>query len=245
MQLGRQWSLAASPLHKEYPVVPVSQQDLPSTLPQTENPGITITSPQITTEQRQQHSVMVITIDDSPESLPRLVSIWYFVIYPNDDSITLMPVFPSINPEHRKRDRQLVKNFRLTEEGHLDRSSLQEIYDLGILWHGEYVLVHEKAISEIAVFLAGPDQQNEITNIHALTTWKRDALKAIQTQATLLQELCSATSLAVDTDNIVNFIGALAPHLQTNLSNERIAADWRHLAAYGNQLDCKFPTLTP
>jgi len=247
MQLGQQWSRAANPGPTEYPVVSGSLYERTSSLSQSQNPGITIIipTPVIATEQQQQHSSMVITVDDSAGSAPRLVSIWYVVIYPNDDSITLMPVFPSINTKHQQRDQQLAVNFRLTEEGLLDPLFLSEIYNLGILWHGEYVLVHENAITEIAAFFAKSDQQFEITNVQALTTWEKDALAAVQSQAALLQELCSATSLDLGADNIVNFISALSPHLQTNIPPERITADWRYLAAYGNQLDCEFPTLTP
>lgn len=244
MRLGRQWSLAASPLPVAYSAASASQSLSSSPAPQTQNPVITITSPPLAMEQRQQHSAMLITVDESANPAPRLVSIWYFVIYPDDDSVTLMPVFPSINPEHQEQNRQLAENFHLTEGGLPDPSSLQQIHDLGIIWHGEYALFHENAVSEIATFLVGPDLQYKITDIQALTTWEADALTAIQAQAALLQELCNATSLAIDADHIVTFIGALAPHLKTNLAPERIRADWQHLAAYGHQLNCEFPSLT-
>lgn len=247
VQMGQQWSLAASPPVKEYPVVAVPQPEQQSTTSDFQNPGITITipAPDYEAAQPQQHSSMIITVDDQKDGGARLVSIWYSVIYPNAESITLMPVYPSVNPKHQGRDQQLAAIFQLTEDGDLDPNFLGEISDLGILWKGDYVLVHENAIVEIAAWVTGSNQDFEFNNIQALTTWEKDPGTAIQSQATLLGELCSATSLVIGADKMIDFISALAPHLETNISAERIRADWQQLASFGNQLNCEFPTLTP
>ncbi len=246
MQLGLHWGFAADPNSQEYPVVIVSQQTQSSTNPQKENLVITpMISPSITAGKQMPHNAMIITVDDSTKPVPRLVSIWYFVIYPDDDSITFMPVYPSIHLQHKEWNRQIASEFQLTADGLPEPSTLQKIRDLGILWHGDYVLFNQSAILEIAAFLGSPDPQYKISNIGALTTWEEDALTAIQAQAELIQKLCSTTSLTISAENMVTFITTLAPHLHTNISPVLMRADWRHLASYRNRLDCEFPTLTP
>ncbi len=244
LQLGLEWNSKSNATFTEDIVVTVSQDNSPTT-PESQKSISPSTMTVSAIPTRQQHDAMILTVDDSDSTLPRLVSIWYFVIYPDDDSVIFLPVFPSINLQHQEWNYEIASNFRLTNDGLPEPSTLQKIHDLGILWHGDYVVFNQSAILEMAAFLGSQDPQYKISNIGALTTWEEDALSAVQSQAALLGELCDLTSLTIGANHIVSFTRALSPHLQTNIAPERISADWQHLASYSNQLDCQFPTLTP
>jgi len=189
----------------------------------------------LTREAQQPLNLLLIGIDGE-----KLEGVWLTVASPRSPQVDLLPVFPSLPGFNPLRDQLLAMSFTLTPEGEPGEVFWEILETRDILWH-EYAIVDQEGIRGLAKALGMP----EVDSLLPLPSWEADPPAAVKAQGALLQQFCAVFRSGTPPTSITEVIADLYPHLRTTMSAEAINAHWRVLNAFGANLRCQFPTLSP
>ncbi len=170
----------------------------------------------------------------------KLEGVWLIVASARGPQIDLLPVFPSLPGFDPLRDQLLAMSFTLTPEGEPGEVFWEILETRDIYWK-EYVIVDQEGILGLAQALNLPDIKDQLP----LPSWETDPPAAVKAQGALLQQFCTLFRDGSPPVSITTVIDDLYPHLRTTMSAEAIEAHWRVLLAFGANLHCQFPTLSP
>ena len=191
-------------------------------------------------ESVNQHNLLVIGIDHINNPKPGIQGVWLLIYYHDTPQIDLIPIFPSIREEDILGDQALAGSFAITANGDIQPSFWQHLRGRDILWHN-YVLLDENALNEITHLVQLPNARDS----SLLVSWEQNSKSSLTNQSRLLDDICQRFDPWNLPDDIAPIITQMTPHLTTDIPIERIRADWRMLLAFGENLHCEFPTLTP
>lgn len=187
-----------------------------------------------------QRNILIIGIDEISYPNPSLEGLWLLIYYRDNPRIDLIPIFPSILEDNFLRDQTLAGSFSVSSNGEPTEAFWDNLRIREILWHN-YMLFDENALNAVTELVGLPTAREN----GYLISWKLDTKDALQNQSRLLSVICNQIQFRDFFDDISPFINQLTPHLITNISIDQINSDWRLLLAYGENLHCEFPTLSP
>ena len=187
-----------------------------------------------------QQNILIIGVDQLNSSLTQIEGLWLLIYYRDTPQIDLIPIFPSIREEDILKNQALAGNFSISQNGEPNQSFWQYLQSRDILWHNN-VLLDEIALYAITDLVGLSRSSND----GQMISWVQDTTAALKSQSLLLSEVCQSFGSSNVPGEITNIVASLTPHLTSDLSFDQITSEWRLLLTYGNQLNCKFPTLTP
>jgi hypothetical protein len=186
-----------------------------------------------------QWNLLIIAVDQLTVSHPSLAGIWLLIATPNDQNLTLVPVFPPIAPEPTPNDSEWDQIFSLTSKQEPNFEFLDKISEQ-VLWD-EYLMIDKSgmdAIWETVNHLDTSSQENE------LPTTGMDFELSLGSQAEMWKTICLQLSKITDLRDFSFFLDQIKPHLHTDIDLDEISQELYFKDKSQVQLGCEFPTLT-
>jgi len=194
----------------------------------------------------RQRNLLIVGVDhlNSPE--PTLDSVWLLISIPGIESLTLIPIYPTIEGGTTVADTSLAQIFALTGEKipkneFLDRLGQQ-------IWWDNYLLFDQKGFASMVDTLIKVNDESIDLDISSILTpfppaWQ-DPDSALNHQARLLEIVCLQASKLTQPTEIRNFIDLIKPKIHTDLDWEEASQRWSFERQDQFQFKCEFPTLT-
>ncbi len=185
-----------------------------------------------------QRNIMAIGIHREGDNDPQLEGIWLIVYFSDSPEVDLISFFPAITEDKQSINEELASSFSLTPEGEPNDAFWKEMEARNILFHN-YVVFDMDALWEITQIMQVDDEYAT-----GLPTWKDDYQAALSGQTQLLEQLCGSFTEGNLIDSIYPFLKNLGSHMNTNLAEWQIEADWHLLTSFSAEMNCVFPNLT-
>jgi hypothetical protein len=195
-----------------------------------------------------QQNLLFIGVDHLNSKSPQLKSIWLVLLFPDNPRIALIPIFPYTNDDSTVHNKSLVESFKLTKDGNLARTFLEELKTLNFWWT-DTIIADRTALVEISrIALDG--------NHLASTKISRSIIKPIDKLENnssshnqgLINKITALCQL-VDSKKIENHLPVIfklfASHIRTNIKPQEITNQLDRRKSIQGGLICEFPTLHP
>ena len=189
-----------------------------------------------------QHNYLVIGVDQIKSSNPNLESIWLLISFPGKSSLTLIPVYPTVEGGIPLADSTLAELFSISAEG-IPGTGFSDHLREQIRWDN-YILIDMAGYAAVFEFLDQGKPDFEVTStLTSLPPVWQDPVGALQAQTQLMNAACTQASNLPGKINTIEFIQNIQPHFHTDINWEEIIQQWSFEQQDSFQINCEFPTL--
>ncbi|MBC8332199.1 MAG: hypothetical protein H8E28_09490 [Anaerolineae bacterium] len=209
--------------------------------PQNEAPPTSAPDPATTVptfKEENQRNILAIGVNRVEGAETQLEGIWLIVYFHDSPEVNLIALFPSIAEDSATYNEQIAGSFSVTPEGAPGEAFWQEMEARTILFHN-YVIFDMNALQEITQLMQIDDDYTANP-----PNWRETPIAALRRQARLLEQMCGSFQRGNPVDKIASIWGNLDPHVNTNILQWEIEADWHLLVGYRTEMKCLFPNLT-
>lgn len=193
-----------------------------------------------------QWNLLIIAVDHLTASRPALAGIWLLITTPENQNLTLVPIFPTMDPETVTEDSEWEKIFSLTSDREVNVEFMQKISEQ-VLWD-EYLLIDKDGMSSIGETVGLHDVSSKVAEVpdkkngpHPIGT---EFDLSLESQIDMWKTICLELSKFTEPEDIAQFLSQIKPHLATNFNIDEVAKKMYLKNEPPLQLGCEFPTLT-
>jgi hypothetical protein len=189
-----------------------------------------------------QRNLLAIGVDQIKSPDPILESIWLLISFPGKSSLTLIPIYPTVEGGVPLADSTLAQLFSISAEGIPDINFFDHLRDQ--IWWDNYFLIDKEGFTAVLELLNRSEPDFEVaSNIASLPPAWQDPDGALQGQTQLMKMACVRTSKLLGQIKTSEFIQKIQPHILTDLNWGEISQQWSFGQPDSLQIDCEFPTL--
>jgi hypothetical protein len=193
-----------------------------------------------------QRNTLLVIIDEKVRPNPKLRSIWLVLELPNNDTLTLIPLYPAALKNHSVHDRLLEKTFAIDKEQSFDQSFLTQLTELNIWWD-DYILIDDYIMGSLFELTNGTSIEGIPITGSDIRSGRLPELKnkpeQLRFQVDLFQFFCQKITLAPLHPNYQNTIASFPSHTMSSFENRDIVAMLDQLTHMNHAPRCDFPTL--
>lgn len=193
-----------------------------------------------------QWNLLIVAVDQLASPHPSLVGIWLLISTPENQKLTLVPMFPPADHEPTPVDNEWNKIFSLTSEQEPNVEFLDMVSEQ-VLWD-EYLLIDKDglvSIWETANQLGGlsPASVAQV-NENVLPRTGGDVDLSLEGQVEIWKTICLELANIAEPDEFAHFLNQIEPHIHTRINLDEISQNQNFEDETQLQLGCEFPTLT-
>lgn len=201
----------------------------------------------------KQRSILIITVDDLSGNGARLDTIWLILYMPNLPIITLIPVYPTINPSGDSievdLDYDLKTQFKLEPRGIIDPIFLAYLRENGISW-SKYIILDRATIHQIDQFATNLKIDSPTGSIHVdlnsiIPDKELTPTERILSQANIAQNIClHYTELMLTPETVLRYFPRMVHRIETDFNTQEAAYEiWTIKEAMAG-FKCGFPSFS-
>ncbi len=189
-----------------------------------------------------QHKYLVIGVDQIKSPNPNLESIWLLISFPGKSSLTLIPVYPTVEGGIPLADSTLAQLFSISGEGIPGTGFFDHLREQ--IWWDNYILIDMAGFAAVLEFLNQAEADFEVTSTFtSLPPVWQDPVGALHGQTQLMNTACTQASNLPGKINTIEFIQNIQTHFHTDINWEEIIQQWSFEQQDSFQINCEFPTL--
>lgn len=195
-----------------------------------------------------QRNLLLVGVDSFETPDPQLKSVWLVlqIATHSPQRFTLVPLYPASALQAMIPQDELQEIFELDESGAIQPAFFDRIHAADFWW-SNYLVLDQAGLAQVIDLAGGINLgQGSMGGNQIVTTLISPDLEpdqALQTQAVLLQTLCTQsaeTLLKLDAKHVFQLLGG---HLRTDLEIERLIHEWQMPLILAGRPSCEFPTL--
>jgi hypothetical protein len=192
---------------------------------------------------KQQQNILVIGVDSTEVSTPRLESAWLALYIPDYPGLTLLALYPSVGETGEEQNAFFTNNFLLDERGGPAPSFTAALKEKD-LWWDHYVLLDESGLANL-IGLAngtqmGVDNSSNVRMVTGMPQAWEDPQAALASQVALVSSLCGMQQQITNSASASGVFQVMGSHMRTDMTLTQVASDWKLMAKVSGQ-PCKFP----
>lgn len=201
----------------------------------------------------KQRSILIITVDDLSANGARLDTIWLILYIPNLPEITLIPIYPKINPSEDSievvLDYDLKTQFKLEPRGILDPMFLALLRENGVSW-SKYIILDRATINQIDQFATNLKIDNPTGSNHddlssIIPDKELTPTERILSHAKIAQNVCQHyTELMLTPDTVLRYFPRLVQSIETDFNTQEAAYEIWTIEEAMAGFKCGFPSFS-
>jgi hypothetical protein len=195
-----------------------------------------------------QRNLLLIGVDRLDRNSPQLEGVWLVLLFPDNPRILLIPIFPSNSEFSTNQDDALVRSFRMTKDGNLSRTFLEELEKKNFWWT-DILIADQTALSKTSRIILS-SRSIELSKINASIfkssiKWGQDSPRYTKKLFNKISSLCQGVNHTLLENNSSTILKLFPKHIRTNLELQEIINQIEQRTSIHGGLICEFPTSHP